>query len=269
MAAGAVMRIIGGVLQAKAAKMAQKKAGEVAQTPGLDIGAVVNQRLKEIEGSLPEANKIASMDSQSRQALENLLVEQSMPGFTAGRDAATAQASKLAAGQMPDWLQNELKRGAAASMMTRGFGQSGIGLGGIGGNQAMSQFFTGGMQAQQTGINWLSALRGMSPVVTPTSAMALTGPSPEATVGIRGDERLQKMQMLMGIAGMPGATAMWGNHLMESGAMLAGMGGGMMGGGGDQKQPNQPTNYQPYQPTQQPVSSDPNAGSYWGGGGIG
>lgn len=226
-ALGAGFRIAGGILEGNAADQARKRLEAVANTPGLDLDSITAERLSGIEQLFPQAQALTSREATARQSLINQLIEQSMPGFAAARDQGTAAATDLIAGRVPSDVSDLVQRSSAARALGGGFAGSGMHRNLVGRDLGLTSI---GLKSQ--GLQWLQALRGMSPAIAPQSAFAFTGPSPNEAVSIRGHERDQKMQLLANLAVMPGKTGVWGRHLMESGAMLAGMGMGDMGGGG-------------------------------------
>jgi len=223
-AIGGASMLAGQFLKANAAKMAKRRMQAVADTPGLDLNTITADALAREGANLPAAQALSASEATGRQSLTNQLIEQSMPGFTAARNAGTASANDLIAGKIPNDITDLVQRNSAARALGGGYGGSGMHRNLVGRDLGLTSI---GMKSQ--GMQWLQALRGMSPAVAPQNALSMTGPSASEETALRERERLQKLQMLWSIAQAPGKTGSWGNAMWDAGAMLVGSG---MGGGG-------------------------------------
>lgn len=229
--AGLVAGAGGAFLKGRSGDIVRKRLGSIADTPGLDIEALSKEALKNQGALLPEAQALVGKEATGRQALMDQLAEQSLPGWGAEKTKVKAIADQLLAGEVPRDVQEFVQRKTAANILGGVGGAGGFSGGTIGANQWGRNLGILSTQAQQQGLSWLNALRGMSPTANPQSAFSFTGPDANQFLSIRGNERTQRMNILAGAAQIPGQTAAWGNYLSSTGGMLTGAGLGGMGGG--------------------------------------
>lgn len=222
--AGLVMGAGGTFLKGRSGDIVRKRLGSIADTPGLDIEALSSEALKNQGRLLPEAQALVGQEATGRQALMDQLAEQSLPGWGAEKTKVKAIADQLLAGEVPRDVQEFVQRKTAANILGGVGGAGGFSGGSIGASQWGRNLGILSTQAQQQGLSWLNALRGMSPTATPQSAFGFTGPDASQFLNIRGNERTQRMNLLAGAAQIPGQTAAWGNWLSSTGGTLLGAG---------------------------------------------
>lgn len=266
-AVGLVTGAGGAYLGGRAGDIYRRRLQGIAETEGLDIEALSKQALGNQQRLLPGANTLTRDEATARQSLVNDLLEQSFPGFTANRNTALGSTGDLLQGNIPQDVSDQLQRSAAARSLGGGYGGSGMHR-----NLVARDLGLTSLNLKDKGMSWLSALRGMSPTVTPQSAFNFTGPSSNDLIGIRGQERAQKMNLLAQAAGIPGQTAAWANYLTQTGSAITGIGlkgigaggfGGMgggsggAGGGGGQTIGNNSSGFVPYSGTYYSPGSRP------------
>lgn len=228
-AAGLVLGAGGAFLSGRAGDITRHRIQGIADTPGLDIGAISAEAQANQQKLLPGAESLVRTEAVDRQKLINDLIEQSMPGFTEQRDKGLNISSDLLAGNIPADVSEAVQRSAAARALGAGYGGSGMHR-----NLVARDLGTTSLGLQGQGLSWLNALRSLSPTVTPQSAFNFTGPDAAGYLNIRGQERAQRMKLLAQAAGIPGQTAAWANYLTQTGGALtgAGLSGGFGGFGG-------------------------------------
>jgi len=228
---GGVALIGGGsALGGNAASKAKKDLKKVANIPGLDIEAATLEALGLQEGNLERATKLASgvgtVDQKQLLAQE----EMALPGAAAARQQNLQSILALFSDDA-DWLSGLQRRGAA------------LGVGsGLGGSQAarigtLRLSDQEKLQRTSMGTGLLGSLLSGLKISNSPSVQAFLGPSASEVINIRGQERVNRQNLLAQRAGMPGATSIWGNTLTQIGGTLLGgslmgaAGGGGMGGG--------------------------------------
>jgi hypothetical protein len=204
--AGLTSAFLGG----RAGDIQRKRLNRIANTPGLDIEALSAQALGNQQKLLPGATQLVGQEAISRQDQINQLLEQSLPGFTAQRDQALGTAGDFLSGQIPDDVSDIVQRSAAARSLGGGYGGSGMHR-----NLVARDLGLTSLNMKDKGLQWLSALRGLSPTATPQSAFSFTGPSAQDFLNIRGQERQQKMNTKALAAQIPGQTAAWANYMAQ------------------------------------------------------
>lgn len=224
--AGAGLGAIGGFLQGRAGDIVRSRLENIANTPGVDIGAATGESLSNMDRYLPEATALSGSLSKANQA--NLLAEEEMalPGAGAARQKNLSAINNLFADDA-EWLAGVQRRGAAMGV---GRGLFGSGAAQVGTLRLSDQERN---QRTQLGTGLLGSLLGSLRIANTPGVQAFLGPSPSETVSLRSGERTQRMNYLAQAAGVPGMTGAFGSYLSSVGGMLTGAGAlGMMGGGG-------------------------------------
>lgn len=244
---GAGLAAGGAYLEGRSNKKIKARIEEIANTPGLDIESISSQALANQGRLLPEAGKLVRTEALDRQSLINELVEQSMPGSRAIRDRITGSAASLAAGQIPQDIQDLLQRQTAARTLG-GVGRGGVAPGSFGGNALLRNLGLTSLQGLGMSQDLLQRNRALFPLASPQSAFQFTGPDVGQFLNIRGNERTQRMALLGQAAGIPGMTGAFAGYLSDLGGALMGTGaagGSAFGGGGE----GAPVNNQPRGPS--------------------
>lgn len=227
MAAGAVMRIAGGITGGIAANQRRKRWEEFMQ--GLhepDPTAETGRWFGDLNFFYPQANKLSTRARTDEMAQNLALREQALPGFGQASRDAMASISPLLRGELPQGVMDAFTRAGGASSVGLGFG--GTGFGALNTGLFGARGALGGIQ---TGMGLLGSLMSTVPQVTSPTAMGLLSNvmTPSQRVNLQMQLRAQQIGMQNTLEEMPTALDSWSSHLNESGAML--LGGGMSGGG--------------------------------------
>lgn len=229
-AAGLVLGAGGAFLSGKAGDNRLKKLKAIANTPGLDTGAITEEALKDQLKLMGLSEELATEVARINQANVNAAEESALPGVREARQEALGAARSMF-GEDSEWLKGVMRRGAALGL------SSGLGAGsGAGKMQTLRLSDRESMARKQMGVGMLGSLIGGLRLANTPGVQAFMGPSPSELINIRGQERTQRMNILLQRAGIGGQTQAWANYLNQTGGMLTGAGmmgisGGGMGGG--------------------------------------
>ena len=221
-AAGTVTDIVGTILAGEAAEKKRAEVKKIANTPGLDFGSVTGGALADLMKYLPQGSAVAERISQINQANLMAREEASLPGVGAAREKALGGVMGLFDDKA--WLADTMRTGAAMGA-TRGLMGTGAGQ--------MTSIYQGAkdkMARLSLGTGLLSQIIGSMRVdTTSPSVTAFLSPTPAQAIAIRGDERTQRMNILLRRAGMPTRLSTYGQSLQEYGGAMTGAGYTMMG----------------------------------------
>jgi len=219
---GGAMDTIGTAILASGADARKKKQEEIANTPGLDFGALTGQALTGYNQNFGAASSLAARAGTANQAQLGSQEEQALPGVGAARQRALGSINSLF-GDSAEWLKGVQRRGAALGLAS--------GLGGSGAGQLATLHLSDQEQMQRTqlGTGLLGSLIGSLRMANTPGVQAFLGPDPSQQVAIRGQERAQRIAMLSGAAAMPSGLETWGQRLQQVGSTLAGAGVGSQG----------------------------------------
>lgn len=224
--AGVVTGAGGALLKGRAGDLYRKRVLDIAETPGLDVDKLSREALTGQLDRFDLSSDLAARTARANQAGLLGQEEASLPGLGAARQRGLETVLSFL-GEDRDWLAGIQRRGAALGL-GRGFGGSPAAQMGT-----LRLSDTESMARKQTGLGMLGALISSMRIANSPGVQAFLGPSSSDLINIRGQERVQKMNLLTQAAGIPGQTAAWAGYLSGVGGMLAGMGsGGFMGGGG-------------------------------------
>lgn len=210
---------IGGLLSANAASKAKKELRQIADTPGLDIGA-----------SIAEAGRYAG-DTQALESKRNTfnrveldrLLEASIPGYAASQKQRTGNAAALLRGELPPDVEAAVMRSGAGRALEGGFGGSAAGRNLVArdlGRTSLDLMNLGGQQFQ--------GILGS----TPQSGMANYDITPGDVIGLRGNERSERIGLRTNAATAPGKTAVFGQTATQMGKSLMELAGSVAGAAG-------------------------------------
>lgn len=231
MAAGAVMRIAGGITGGIAADQRRKRyedfmAGLREPNPTQEAG----NWFSDLNQFYNQANTLSQRARSDELTQDLALRERAIPGSTAAINAGMANVSDLLAGRVPQSVMNNFIRAGGASTVGGGWGGSGFGALNTGLFGAR-----GSLGAIQTGMGLLPTMLSTMPNLQAPTTMGLLGQllTPEQRVNMQMQIRQQKIGMENQLESLPTALDAWSQHLNESGAMLMGAGTMGMGGGGN------------------------------------
>lgn len=227
MAVGAATGAGGAFLKGRSGDIKRKRLENIANTPGLDIQNISRDALANQQKLLPQAQGLVRSEAEGRQNLLNDLTDMSLPGFSEARGRGMEIATDYLNNPFSQEDLRAVQHNSAVQALSGGFGGSSRH-----GHLLGAKLYDTGQARKQAGLQWLQALRGISPIAQPTSAFAFTGPDANTWLDVRGRERTQKLGMLGQASQIGGQTEAFGDYLSGMGGSIMGMGGGMMGGMG-------------------------------------
>jgi len=215
-AAGVATAGVGMGLQASSASSARRQARQAAETPGLDIPAVIG----EAEQLAPRTRELESQRTAvtRQQLLENLGL--SIPGYEQAQAARAQNALALLRGELPPDVVSQVYRKSAAKALEGGFAGSKAAQG-----LTARDIGRTTLQAQQEGARLFSDILG----TTPMAPLANYEFTPQQLAQLREQERISRMNALAGVASMPSAGGVVGQGLGSLGSGLTNLGFGALG----------------------------------------
>ena len=214
--AGVVTAGVGMGLQASSASSARKQARQAAETPGLDIPAMV----AESEQLAPRTRELeAQRNAFARaQLLESLGIQ--VPGYQEAQAKRAENALALLRGELPPDVAAQVQRQAASRAASGGFAGSQAAR-----NLTARDLGRTSLALQQAGGQQFANILG----TTPLAPVANFEFSPQMIANIRAQERAAKQAGLMGVASMPSATGIVGQGVGSLGTGLFNLGFGALG----------------------------------------
>jgi len=218
-AIGAAMDIAGTAINANEADARKAAQEKIANTPGIDFGALTAGALAGYNQNFDEASSFAGRLSRANQAQLNSQEEQALPGLAAVRGADLSAISSLF-GNDASWLAGVQRRGAALGV--------GKGLFGSGAGQLQTLHLSDQEQSARTalGTGLLGSLIGSLKLANTPGVQAFIGPDIATQLATRSSERTQKLAMLTGANNLPSGLETWGTRLQQVGGTMEGVGSG-------------------------------------------
>lgn len=207
---------LGGLLSGNAASKAKKELRQIADTPGLDIGASIAEAAR----YAPETQALESKRNTFNRAELDRLLEASIPGYATAQKQRTGNAMALMRGELPPDVEAAVRRSSAGRALEGGFGGSAAGRNLVArdlGRTSLDLMNLGGQQFQ--------GILGS----TPQSAMANYDITPGDVIGLRGNERSERIGLRTNAATAPGKTAVWGQTATQMGKSLMELAGSIGG----------------------------------------
>jgi hypothetical protein len=224
--AGVVTAGVGMGLQASSASSARKQARSAAETPGLDIPAIIG----ESEQLTPRTRELeAQRNAFARaQLLESLGIQ--VPGYQEAQAKRSENALALLRGELPPDVLAQVQRQAAGRSVAGGFAGSQAAR-----NLTARDIGRTSLALQQAGGQQFANILGTTPLA-PVVNYEFT---PADIARLRESERISRMNALAGVASMPSAGGVVGQGLGSLGSGLTNLGFAQLGaqtragGGGD------------------------------------
>lgn len=219
----------GAFLGGRAGDIKRQRLLNVADTPGVDTGALTGQALSDQLKYLPQGTELSGKISAANQAQLQAREEAALPGIGAARQQALGRITGLFADDS-SWLKGVQQRGAALGLSSGLFGSA------AGQLQTLRLSDQEQMQRTQLGTGLLGSLIGGMRIANTPGVQAFLGPTPDQLINIRSQERQQRMNLQAQAAGVPGQMEAWGNYLTGIGGAMTGAGltgagtGGIFGG---------------------------------------
>lgn len=225
MIAGAVLGIGGTYLAGSAASARRRELAGVANTPGVDIGKVYDETLAGAQNAQGRSQNLAHETNTFNQTEIDRLIEDSIPGYKLGQAQRIKNTMALMHGDIPEDVSANVARASAAKSMEGGYGGSGA-------SRALTARDLGqtSLDLQSLGQSQFSNIIGTSPMATPVSGDKWMNIDPKTGLGLRSNERSEKLDILTAKAKSPSEKEVWGKQLMAVGGQLVGASG--FGGGG-------------------------------------
>lgn len=219
---GGAMDTVGTAIMASGADKRKRQQEELANTPGIDFGALTQEQLDDMLKYLPQGSEVARRIAESNQSTLNAQEESALPGIGAARKTALGNITGLFSDDA-DWLKGVQRRGAALGLSSGLFGSA------AGQVRTLKLSDTEKMARTQLGTGLLGSLISSMRIASSPGVQAFLGPSMSDRLTTRSNERQTRLGMLSAAAGMPSYWETWGQRLQQAGSTLA---GSSMGGGG-------------------------------------
>lgn len=216
---GGAMDTIGTALMAGGADKRRREQMDIANTPGLDFGALTQQALQGYNANFDAASGLAGRIGQSNMAQLLGLREQALPGIGAAQRQLLGNAQTLLDPTNAAFMQQMQRTGAAMGMESGLFGSQ------AGQLQTLNRTFKEQVANWQQGAGLIGALIGQIPNAG-QAMQTFLGPTIDQQVAQRASERTQRMQMLSGATAMPTGLETWAQRLQQVGTTLAGASAG-------------------------------------------
>lgn len=203
-------------LQASSASSARKQARQAAETPGLDIPALIG----ESEQLAPRTRELEAQRNEYARAqlLESLGIQ--IPGYQEGQAQRTQNALALLRGELPPDVAAQVQRQAAGRALTGGYAGSQAAR-----NLTARDLGRTSLALQQAGGQQFANILGTTPLA-PVANYEFT---PQDIARLRESERISRMNALAGVASMPSATGAVGQGLGSLGSGLTNLGFAQLG----------------------------------------
>lgn len=225
---GGAIGSVGTFLASQEARKQKNQLKDLANTPGLDIDTEVANALASYEKSLPGAQQLAGGINQGNAASLREMLGLGIPGYEAlqAQDIANIQAEQR--GQLSPEVMGIIQRATAARAGQGGYLGSPMQF-----NAEARNLGESGQALQAQGHkDYLSLLAG-TPLPGLVGSQAFLGPSISDRLGIRSNERTQKLGLMSKSILSPSDMAVISQFLVQQGATLQGAGMSSMGGGAD------------------------------------
>lgn len=224
-ALGGGMQIAGAIMGASAADRRKKKLEQIANTPGVDFGSAAGEVVSAGKQNLPGALDFTKGVNLGAQKDIQSVLDQAIPGYSPMQATRAGQVSSFLRGELPADVAKAVTANAAGRALEGGYGGTPAGR---------------NLEARDLGLTSLDligkGMTGMSDMVRSTplprfmQANDILNMTETAGVGVRGDERKQKLDMMLGAANAPTSSDVWSKTLQDMGSSMASSGSG--GGGG-------------------------------------
>jgi len=223
---GGAIGSVGTLLQSQEARKQKNQLKDLANTPGLDIDSEIANAYAAYEKSLPEAQRITGQVNQGNSAAMRQLLSSGIPGYEGLQAQDLANIGSELRGELPPDVQAAIERATAAHSVAGGYGGTQVGR-----NLTARDLGRTSLDLMQRGGTDLSRVLQTTPLPGLVGVQSLMGPSISDRIGIRSNERTQKLQMLTKSVLSPSDMQVISQFLVEQGAALQGAGMGSMGAG--------------------------------------
>jgi len=216
---GGALLLGGTAVSANAAKQKKKGMMNIANTPGLDLGAQIG----ESASLAPQTQALEAQRNVFNREQMQAMLEASIPGYGEMQKQRGTTALSLLRGELPQDVAEQVARRSATRAVAGGYGGSQAGT-----NLTARDLGRTSLDLMRLGSQEAQGLISGTPMAQPVNFMF----TPADIAGLRSSERTQKLSMQMQAMGMPGPGEIWGKQMQQTGGSILSMGMNGMGGKG-------------------------------------
>jgi len=220
---GGLFQLGGAFVGSNQANRRNNKLNAIANTPGLDTTKTATEAINGIFQNLPGAEGIASQTNQFNQDQLDSILESIVPGYKAGQSQRAKNSEALLRGELPADVASRVERKAAERSAAGGYGGSRAAA-----NLTLRDLGLTSLDAMQAGDRMFQGQVSGTPRANLVNPLDWVGLNPTQLVGLREQERMDKMDRLTGVAKAPTSRDVWSKALTDIGGEVQGMGAGGM-----------------------------------------
>lgn len=214
---GGILGLAGGLFGASAANKRKQELLNLANMPGVSPTQAYTESLGAMQSASPQAEDVARRQNVFNQAELDRLLGQEIPGYRSAQEQRTSNAMALLRGEIPEDVTSQVQRRTAAQALEGGYAGSGMAR-----NLTARDLGRTSLDLQNLGAQQFSNIVGTTPMTRPVTSTSLLDISPQDVLGLRSQERSQKLNTLLQRAGVKGGTETFGS-------VLGSLGGGLLG----------------------------------------
>jgi hypothetical protein len=226
--AGGVIGGIGTLLGSQEARKQKNQLKDLANTPGLDIDTEVANALADYQKSLPAAEQISGQVNQGNAANLRAMLGMGIPGYEGLQAQDLSNIGSELRGELPPDVQSAIERATAGRALAGGYGGSQAAR-----NLTSRDLGLTSLNLTQRGGTDLSRVLQTTPLPGLVGEQNFLGPSISDRLGIRSNERTQKLGLMSKSILSPSDMQVISQFLVQQGSALEGSGLGSMSGGGN------------------------------------
>lgn len=213
------MQLIGAGIGASSAKKRAKKLEAIANTPGVDLGGVYSDTTKAGMAGLPGANEFAS--GLNAGALDDLtgVLNTAIPGYSDMQASRAGSVGSMLKGEIPQDVTDAVFRRGASRGVAGGYAGSEFGR-----NLVARDLGLTSLDILGQGMSGMNSLIGSTPLPRMTQASDILNVTGRDTMGLRSNERSEKLSMLTTAANAPRSGDVWGKAITDIGGQMSGVG---------------------------------------------
>ena len=228
--AGILMGLGGAILGGRAANQRKNQLEEIANTPGLDTGAIASEAIGDQFGNFQGASELVRKINDFSIGERQDFLDAAVPGYEARKSRTLDITDSFLRGEIPEDVQRAIFDNAAVRSISGGYGGSGLA-----GNLTARDFGLTSLGLMEKGMRATEAISESTARLEGAELVGIArylGVSPQELIAVRSRERSEKMQYMTGATNAPGAKDVWAKYLTDAGGAATGMGLSGMGVGG-------------------------------------
>lgn len=214
---GGLLGLVGGLFGSSAASKRKQELLNIANMPGVSPGQAYTESLGAMQSAAPQAEEVARRQNIFGQSEIDRILGQEIPGYRSGQEQRAANALAMLRGEIPEDVTAQVQRRTAAQALEGGYGGSGMAR-----NLTARDIGRTALDIQNLGAQQFANILGTTPMTRPVTSAGLLDISPQDVLGLRSQERSQKLNTLLQRAGVKGGTETFGS-------VLGSLGGGLLG----------------------------------------